>query len=313
MDLGDKMKDRLRLALVQMRSTNRHAGNIETLRQRAAEAAAAGAEMLALPEAAGLINRDAEDARRQITLEADDPFLKAAREEAAKHGLWIQTGSTPMLAAPMQAVPVQAIPPQAAPMQASSGDQRFVNRGHLIDPDGRVTARYDKIHLFDVTLPGQPPRFESDRYAPGHEAIITATPWGPMGLTICYDVRFPHLFRQHAQHGARLIFVPSAFAMATGEAHWELLIRTRAIENGCFVIAAAQAGHHDDGRETWGHSLAVDPWGRVLADLGKTEGLAILDLDLSEVEKTRAAIPSLANERAYTYCDQSGTQAKADT
>lgn len=274
--------------MAQMRSTNRHVGNIKTLQDLAAKAAAGGAQMLALPEASSLINRDAADARAQIRPEGADPFLAAACQAAQDYGLWIQTGSTPL----------------AGP----DPDGRFLNRGHLINPKGQFAARYDKIHLFDVDLPGQPPRRESDRYAPGDEAVITSTPWGPMALTICYDLRFPHLYRQHAQQGARLIFAPSAFAMATGEAHWELLVRTRAIENGCFMIAAAQEGLHDDGRETWGHSLAVDPWGRVICDMGKGEGLEIFDLDLSQVEATRQAIPSLRNERAYRYHDQSDLQ-----
>ncbi|MDB6454486.1 nitrilase-related carbon-nitrogen hydrolase [Falsirhodobacter sp. 20TX0035] len=194
-------------------------------------------------------------------------------------------------------------PDRIDPDAGRGDDPRFVNRAHLIDAEGGIVARYDKIHLFDVALPGQTASRESDRYSPGSEAVLAPTPWGPMALTICYDLRFPHLYRQHAKAGARVMLIPSAFAMATGEAHWELLCRARAVENGCFVIAAAQEGRHDDGRKTWGRSLAVDPWGRTLADLGTGEKMVVLDLDLGLVEATCAAIPSLANERPYRFRD----------
>ncbi|MGY6695870.1 MAG: carbon-nitrogen hydrolase family protein [Roseinatronobacter sp.] len=269
----------LRLGLAQMTSSNRHAANIATLQQLAQQSADSGVEMLALPEAAGLMNRDLQTARKAVVAEEADPFLAACRDVAREHGFWVQTGSTPVL----------------DPL-----DGRFRNRGHLINPEGRIMARYDKIHLFDVDLPGEPPRRESDRYAPGTRAEIAQSPWGPVGMSVCYDLRFPHLYRNYAKLGATLLFVPSAFALSTGAAHWEVLLRARAIENGCFVIAAAQSGQHDDGRETWGHSLVVDPWGRVLCDMNKQPGLAIVDLDMTAVDAARRAVPSLQNERDYT-------------
>jgi predicted amidohydrolase len=270
----------LKLGMAQMRSSNTHQRNIETLEALVTEAHAGGVELLALPEASGLLNRDVAAARLQVTDEAHDPFLAAARRLAVQYGLWIHTGSTPL---------------------SRGQDQRFSNSSHLIDPSGAFVARYDKIHLFDVNLPGQAPSRESDRYAPGGEAVVADTPWGRFGMSVCYDVRFPHLYRGYAKAGARVLFIPSAFAMATGAAHWELLLRARAIENGCFVVAAAQCGKHDDGRETWGQSLVVDPWGKVLVDMDKSIGLSIVELDLSRVDATRGSIPSLANERSYTF------------
>lgn len=270
----------LKLAMAQMCSSNTHQRNIETLEALAAKAHAGGAQLLALPEAAGLLNRDVAAARLQVTDEAHDPFLAAARRLAAHHGLWIHTGSTPLARGPQE---------------------RFSNSSHLIDPSGELVVRYDKIHLFDVNLPGQPPSRESDRYAPGADAVVADTPWGRFGMSVCYDVRFPHLYRGYAKAGARVLFIPSAFAMATGAAHWETLLRARAIENGCFVVAAAQCGKHDDGRETWGQSMVVDPWGKVLVDMDKSIGLSFVELDLTRVDATRGSIPSLANERSYSF------------
>ncbi|TPW26780.1 carbon-nitrogen hydrolase family protein [Martelella alba] len=275
-----EMKSALRIAIAQMCSSNIHQRNIETLEKLAEEAHTAGAELLALPEASGMVNRDVVSARQSITDEAHDPFLAAARDLSARYGLWIHTGSTPM---------------------KKAGTAIFTNSSHLIDAKGDIVARYDKIHLFDVDLPGLPPSRESDRYAPGAEAVLAKTPWGPFGMSVCYDLRFPHLYRGYAKAGARILFIPSAFAMATGEAHWPTLLRARAIENGCYVVAAAQCGHHDDGRQTWGQTMIVDPWGHVLVDMDKTIGLTVTDLDLTRVEKTRASIPSLVNERPYRF------------
>ncbi len=273
------MQSTLRLRLVQMTSTNAHEGNIATMRSRVAEAAGEGCELMAIPEASGLMNRDREAARRIIREDADDPFLAACREAAAKHALWIHTGSTPVRA----------------------DDGRFLNRSHLIDHTGRIVAVYDKIHLFDVYLEDGQPRLESRRYAPGTEGVLADTPWGPWGMSVCYDLRFPKIYRDYAKAGATILFIPSAFTRPTGAAHWEPLLRARAIENGCYVVAAAQAGAHDDGRETWGHSLVVDPWGQVLADLGEAAGAVTLTLELDLVARTRAQIPSLANEREFTF------------
>ncbi|MDG4649592.1 carbon-nitrogen hydrolase family protein [Roseibacterium sp. SDUM158017] len=266
----------LRAALAQMRSADTHDANIETVAALAAQAAAQGAELLCLPEVAGLMNRDAEAARRQVVAAADDPFIAACRDLASTHGMWINIGSTPVLAP----------------------DGRFLNHSAVIDDTGAIRAEYDKVHLFDVAIEGQAPIGESKRFAPGTEAVMADTPWGPWGLSICYDLRFPYFYRRYGQEGARLIFIPSAFTVPTGRAHWEVLLRARAIETGAFVLAAAQAGDHADGRETWGHALAVDPWGTVLADLGReAPGLAVLDLDLTRVEAARRQIPALRTGR----------------
>ena len=269
----------LRAALGQMQSADTHAANIATVRVLAQQAADAGADMLCLPEVAGLMNRNAELARTQVVAAEHDPFIAACRDLAVRHGLWIQGGSTPVL----------------------GPDGRFLNHATLIDDTGAVVASYDKIHLFDVALDGQAPIGESKRFAPGTRAVLADTPWGPMALSICYDMRFAYLYRALAQAGAVLAFVPSAFTVPTGRAHWEVLLRARAIEMGAFVLAAAQSGTHADGRETWGHSLAIDPWGRVLADMGQdAPQLAMVDLDLQRVAQARAQIPALTHDRAFT-------------
>jgi deaminated glutathione amidase len=261
----------LRVALAQMCSADTHAANIVTVAALAAQAAGEGAEMLALPEVAGLMNRNPETSRRQVVAVGDDPFIGACREIAARHGLWVHTGSTPVL----------------------GPDGRFLNHSTLIDAKGGIVAEYDKIHLFDVTLEGQAPIGESKRFAPGTQAVIAKTPWGPMGLSICYDLRFAYLYRAYAQAGAVVMFIPSAFTVPTGQAHWEVLLRARAIETGAFVLAAAQAGHHADGRQTYGHALAVDPWGGVLADLGEeAPALRVVTLDLGAVGRARAQVPA---------------------
>lgn len=262
--------------MAQMCSGDTHAANIATVAQLAANAAGQGAQVLALPEVAGLMNANRKVALTQVTRAQDDPFIAACRDLAAKHGIWIHTGSTPVTAP----------------------DGRFLNHTTLIDDTGAIRANYDKVHLFDVQIEGQAPIGESKRYAPGDALTLADTPWGGFGLTICYDLRFPYLYRALGQAGADVIFIPSAFMVATGRAHWEVLLRARAIETGAFVIAAAQSGTHADGRETYGHSLAVDPWGRVLADMGEgAPKMALVDMDLSEVARARTQIPALQTGR----------------
>lgn len=278
------MTETFRLSLAQMTSTNRHAGNIAWLRDAAQKAANEGADMLALPEASGLVNKDRTDALTQVVDHADDPFVAACREVAAKHSIWIQTGSTPI--------------------KGPDGPDgpRFLNHGDMINASGDIVASYDKIHLFDIFLDDKPPTGESRRYGPGSAAVMAATPWGLAGMAICYDLRFPQLMRDYAQAGAGILFVPSAFTVPTGRAHWEVLLRARAIENGAFVIAAAQVGDHDDGRKTYGHSMIVNPWGDVLCDMGEQPpGITTLDLNMAEVDAARRQIPSLKNERNYSF------------
>ena len=266
---------KLKVALVQMRSTPRHDDNIEFVTeavQRAAEA-----DLVALPEVAGLMNRHADASGPEITGERDDPFILACRNLAAEFGTWIHVGSTPV-----------------------NFDGSLRNRCILIDRNGEIHARYDKIHLFDIQLAGSRPTGESLRYTAGEEAVLADTPWGPWGLSICYDLRFPQLYREYARRGATVLFVPSAFTVPTGKVHWHVLLQARAIENGAWVIAAAQVGSHQDGRRTFGHSLIVNPWGEIMADLGGAEpGLEIVEIDLDAVGAARRQLPVLENEREY--------------
>ena len=267
----------MKIAIGQMTSGDSHAPNIATMQGFAAEAAAAGAVLLCLPEVAGLMNRDRTRAADLVGPFETDPFFAASRETAKAHGLWLHAGS-----------------PVAGP------EGKFLNRSALISPDGDIAAIYDKIHLFDVSLDGARPIGESKRFAPGTEAVLVDTDLGALGLTICYDLRFPGLYRRLAQAGAEILFIPSAFTVPTGKAHWEPLLRARAIECGAYVIAAAQVGHHADGRDTWGHSLVIDPWGAVVLDMGgTTPGLAVCEIDLDRVRHARGQIPSLSHDRPY--------------
>lgn len=251
------------------------------------QAAAEGAGLVLTPEATNLLSPDR---RRQMAVllpQADDPTLAALRHEAAAAGIWLLIGSLAL----RSDVP---------------GDDRFVNRSFLIDPEGGIAASYDKLHMFDVTISKTEQYRESAAYRPGSRAVLGHAAGVPVGLSICYDLRFPHLYRRLAQAGARILTVPSAFNPTTGEAHWEALLRARAIENGCFVLAPAQCGTHPaphspdrPPRRSHGHSLAVDPWGKVLADGGVTQGLTLVSLDLTAVDRARSRIPSLTHDRAF--------------
>jgi deaminated glutathione amidase len=236
-----------------------------------------GADIVFMPEMAGLLDRDRQRAAQHIRSEADDPVLAAVCAAARAHGIWVHLGS----------------------LALNGRDGRFANRGFLIDAEGAIRARYDKIHLFDVTLPGGESYRESAAYAPGAEAVCAATPWGPLGLTICYDLRFPALHRALAEAGAVMLAVPAAFTKTTGEAHWHVLLRARAIETGCFVIAAAQTGIHADGRTTFGHSIVVAPWGEVLLDMGTAPGTAVCTIDLAAVAAARGKVPALDHARPF--------------
>ena len=269
------MPDILRLALAQMCSGDTHNVNIATMRDMAAQAAGQEADLLALPEVAGLMNRNRKVAQTQVVDATDDPFIAACQKAAAHHGVWLHDGSTPIRA----------------------NDGRFLNHTTLIDHTGAIRAEYDKVHLFDVQIEGQAPIGESKRFAPGEALVLADTPWGGLGLTICYDLRFPYLYRTLAQAGATVIFVPSAFTIPTGRAHWEVLLRARAIETGAFIVAAAQSGSHADGRETYGHGMIVDPWGQILLNQGEGERLDVVDLDLTRVAHARAQIPALQTGR----------------
>ncbi len=238
-----------------------------------------GARFAFTPEMSGLLDGNRARAAGTIGDEAGDPTLAAVREAAAKLGLWVHLGSLAI---------------------RDPGAGRLANRGFLIDDQGAIRARYDKMHLFDVDLPSGERYRESATYAPGAQAVVADTPWGKLGLSICYDMRFPRLYETLTGAGATLLSVPAAFTRPTGAAHWETLLRARAIEAGAFVIAAAQTGEHADGRATWGHSLAVDPWGRVLLDMGEAPGHAVVDLDLDAVAATRSRIPTIEHRREVT-------------
>ena len=260
----------VRIALYQAQSGIDPAANAERLVNAAHEAAAGGAAMLFTPEMSGMLDRDRERAWGKAKPETDDEVLGAVRSAAAETGIWVQLGSLAL--------------------KGESG--KLVNRGFVIDGTGEVRARYDKIHLFDVDLPTGESWRESAMYQPGREAVIVAdTPVGRLGLTICYDLRFPELFQRLSEAGAEVIAVPAAFTVPTGMAHWQVLLRARAIEAELFVIAAAQAGHHEDGRATYGHSLVADPWGELLLEMGGEPGLGFAEIDLDRIAEVRARIP----------------------
>ncbi len=266
----------MKAALLQMTSGIDPTANARVLVDAVERAAGEGAAMLFPPEMSGLVDRDRARAVGKITAEDDDRVLSAVCEAAAKAGLWVQLGS----------------------LAVRRADGRLANRGFMIDAAGAICARYDKLHLFDVELPTGESWRESAAYTAGDTAAVVATPLGLLGLTICYDLRFPDLFRALSDAGATLFAVPSAFTRPTGAAHWELLLRARAIEAGAFVLAAAQTGEHEDGRATYGHSLAVDPWGEVLLDMGERAGLAEVELDPARLADVRARLPALQHRRA---------------
>ncbi|MEN0002087.1 MAG: carbon-nitrogen hydrolase family protein [Pseudomonadota bacterium] len=266
----------MRVAAIQMRSSTRPDDNVAALRETVAQAAAQKAIYVQTPEMTGLIQKDPKALFAAIKPQESDPVFAAAAELARTHRIWLHIGSTPI----------------------DLGNGKAANRAALFAPDGTLTATYDKIHMFDVDLDNGESWRESAIYSPGQTCRTHDIEGASLGFGICYDVRFPHLFRAQALAGAQILTVPAAFTAQTGRAHWHVLLRARAIENGAFVIAAAQVGKHEDGRETYGHSLVVDPWGEVLLDMGGEEpGLGFCDIDLNRIEEVRSQIPSLANKR----------------
>ncbi len=265
-----------RIALYQSRTGIDPKANARALVSAVEEASAGGAAMLFTPEMSGLLDRDRERAAANLRTEADDPALAAVRAAAVRTGLWVHLGSL-------------------AVRDEAGG--KLYNRAFLIDSEGEVRARYDKLHLFDVDLPTGESWRESASYAPGGRAVVADSPAGPLGLSICYDLRFPDLYRALTDSGAQVLAIPAAFTVPTGRAHWHILMRARAIEAGAFVAAAAQWGRHEDGRETFGHSLVVGPWGEVLLDMGEGEGVGFADIDLAEVEAVRSRLPALRHRR----------------
>ena len=266
-----------RAALLQMCSGVDPAANAATIVAAIAEAKAGGADMLFTPEMSNIIDRNRKRANEHVVSEDHDQVLAAARDAASREGMWVALGS----------------------LAIDRGDGRFANRAFVINPAGDVVCRYDKIHMFDVDLATGESWRESNAYAPGEAlGVAEGTPFGRLGLAICYDIRFPALFAALGARKCDVIVVPAAFTVPTGIDHWHLMQRARAVEASAFVLSAAQVGHHEDDRDTYGHSLAVDPWGNVLLDMGgEATGLGFVDLDLNRISEVRAQLPSLANRR----------------
>lgn len=266
-----------RVGVLQMTSGIDPAANAHVMADAVARAAEGGAAMVFTPEMSGLIDRKRDRAMAHILREEDDRVLAAVREAAARAGIWVAIGS----------------------LAIAREDGRWANRAFVIDAAGGIAARYDKIHMFDVDLATGESWRESNAYAAGDKVVTVDCPLGRLGLAICYDIRFPALFEALGRHKCDVIAIPAAFTVPTGQAHWHLLQRARAVEASAYVIAAAQCGRHDDGRETYGHSLVVDPWGEVLLDMGgEGAGLAFADLDPARLAEVRGQLPSLANRRA---------------
>lgn len=273
----------MRTALLQLTVGDDPHQNVAPLRATLRQAVADGAGFVLTPEATNCLSTSRRHQARVLGTEDSDPVLAMLRDEAARAGAWVLAGSLLL--------------------QCDDPDGRFANRSLLIGPDGAITARYDKIHLFDVQVSAQETYRESAAIRPGAQAVIAATPFATLGLTICYDIRFPHLYRALAQAGAQILTVPAAFSPVTGAAHWESLLRARAIETGCWVLAPAQTGTHPctagRPRTTHGHSLAVAPWGEVVLDAGTEPGVFCLDIDLQAVAQARGRVPSLGHDRPF--------------
>lgn len=273
----------MRVALLQMCASDQPAQNTQTLVSAAQEAAAQGAELLCTPEVSNCISQSRAHQFEVLSLEEEDQTLSALQDTARDTGLWIALGSVAV--------------------KTRDADGRFANRSFVIDPSGQIVARYDKMHMFDVTISETETYRESAGYRPGRQAVLAEAGQAKLGLSICYDLRFPALFRALAKAGAEILLVPSAFAPATGQAHWHTLLRARAIETGSWVIAAAQSGRHRASRgaerQTYGHSLVVAPWGDVLLDAGTETGISVCDIDLEQVRMARSRIPSLTHDQKF--------------
>lgn len=276
-------------ACVQLNATPVIEENLEVVRRLARQARDEGAKMVFLPENVAMMDWGRDNLLAKAAPEESHPALAALRALAVDLGVWVHGGTLHVL-----------LP----------GGERIANRTLVIDPTGRVTARYDKIHMFDVDL-GNGERYrESATFAPGEAAVVADLPWGRLGLSVCYDIRFPHLYRTLAQAGAEMLTIPAAFTKVTGQAHWHVLQRARAIETGCWVISPAQTGTHANDRQTFGHSLIIDPWGTVVADAGEGEGVIVAEIDLARVAEVRGKVPSLSHDRPYTVTE-TGAAAEA--
>ena len=279
--IGDARRGAVKIALFQMTSGIDPQANAAAIAKAARQAADEGAAMLFTPEMCGLLDRDRKRATPHIVAEIDNPVLAAAQEAARAHNMWIDLGSLAVL----------------------RDDGKWANRGFVSDAAGAIAARYDKIHMFDVDLETGETWRESAAYTPGDQVVAVETLLGRLGLAICYDVRFPALFEELGRLRCDAIRIPAAFTVPTGKAHWHLLQRARAVEASAWVISAAQAGCHADGRETYGHSLVIDPWGDVVLDMGDAAGLGFAMVDLARTDAVRAQLPSLANKRIIPKSD----------
>ncbi|MDQ0464456.1 putative amidohydrolase [Caulobacter ginsengisoli] len=269
----------LRAGLVQLRTPTDHAESLAQAAPLVRRAAAEGAQLICTPEGTNVLQKDRAKLIPALKSQDEDPVVLGLRDLAAELKVWLSIGSALVRRA----------------------DGKAANRQILVSPEGAVVATYDKLHMFDVDLPTGEKARESELYEPGDEAVVVGWPFGTLGLTICYDMRFPAVYRALAMAGATVITVPAAFTRPTGQAHWEILLRARAIETGSFILAAAQGGQHADGRGTWGHSIAIGPWGEVLGRLDHDEpDVLMADLDLAAAERARAAIPVLQNARAFS-------------
>jgi len=264
-------------AMIQMRSGLKPSVNIDEAARMIGEAKSAGADYVLTPEMTNILAAKREQLFAAVVEEEADASLATLRELARKLGIFVHVGS----------------------LAIKVSQDRAANRSFLVDPKGNIVARYDKIHMFDVDLADGESYRESRNYRPGELAVLADLPWGRLGLTVCYDLRFPALYRALAEAGATMLTIPSAFTKQTGEAHWHVLMRTRAIENGSFVFAAAQGGRHENGRDTYGHSLIVDPWGRIIAEGGTEPGVVMAEIDPAEIANARARIPSLQHGRRF--------------
>ena len=271
---------------IQFTSARDYEPNIRVVSDLVRQARDGGADLVLTPECTGLMEPISKLRREKARDEANHPVLAALRELARETGVWLLIGS---LAIDL-----------SREAGSAEGERRLANRSYLVDPGGAIVARYDKIHMFDVDLSGGESYRESNAYRPGDRAVLAQTPWGTLGMTVCYDLRFPHLYRALAQAGADFLAIPSAFTVPTGKAHWQVLLQARAIENGCFVFAPAQWGEHAEGRRTYGHSLIVDPWGEVVADGKEGVGIVSARIEIAAIAKARRMVPSLRHDRPFT-------------
>jgi predicted amidohydrolase len=279
------MSDAFTVSCVQFTAARDYEPNIRAVSDLVRRARDGGADFVLTPENTGLMEPIGRLRREKARDEANHPTLAALRELARETGVWLLIGSVAVDIAREPGVP--------------EGERRLANRSYLVDAQGALVARYDKIHMFDVDLAGGESYRESNAFRPGGETVLAPTPWGVLGMTVCYDLRFPQLYRSLAQEGADFLAIPSAFTVPTGKAHWHVLLRARAIETGCFVFAPAMWGEHAEGRRTYGHSLIVDPWGEVLADAGEGVGIGSARIDPARIVEARRMVPSLQHDRAF--------------